>query len=227
MKKILFISFILSVCFSLAAQEKFMNIHFGFMAPKDAKTGFIGGLVYGLAVDDVVQAGIGLDYYYKSFSENRTVNVMGTQNGDRQGLTPTPKKSLSEVKINYLPLLANINVSIPAEDLPVIPRFAFGLGWGLLWENIYAVVEADSEEDRENNDPETTLIDKTNFFHGFNWKISLGAKYPLGTRSFFNSEIVYNGGVMKSSIKKDKTGITWDEVDMSGLGLRLGIEFTF
>jgi hypothetical protein len=112
--------------------------------------------------------------------------------------------------------MATVRIGVPA-DLPVIPYGGLGLGWGLLWEKVFIAEDTSVE-------PPNEKIDEINFYNGFNWTIQLGARYPLSPNASFYGETFYNGGKMKKDIEKGAEGITWDEIDMSGLGLRLGIE---
>lgn len=192
--------------------DKELSIRFGFLSPSATKTSFYPGLTYGINIDDIVSMGLGVDYYYSSERETRTVSL---------GVTPggtdiTTMQLGSEITTHYLPLMAFVKVGVPV-DLPIIPYAGVGMGWGLLWEKVF--IAADDTED-----PPIGKIDENNLFSGFNWALQLGSKYALSPNTGVYGEFFYNGGKMKKSIRKDAFGITWDEINMSGVGLRIGIE---
>ncbi|MBW6515944.1 MAG: outer membrane beta-barrel protein [Candidatus Cloacimonetes bacterium] len=189
-----------------------LNVRLGFLAPSGAKTGIFPGLSLGYNVDNIVEMGLGLDYYYSNDREMKTINVPA----ETDRLDVEPRIVGSDLTTYYLPLMATLKVGIPA-DLPVIPYGGVGLGWGLLWEKVFVAAGDEDESPSE-------AIDEVNFYNGFNWMIQLGAKYPLSTNINVYGEGFYNGGVMKKNIQKDALGITWDEVKMSGIGLRAGLE---
>jgi len=213
MKRYLVALLFLMVISGLSA-DNLMNVRFGFLAPEGAKTGIFGGLSYGSSFDEVVSMDMGFDYFYKGFKEKRKLYEWDTEAGN----TEETFKQTSDIKTMYLPIMLALNIHIPL-DHSVKPFFKAGLGWGFLWEDVY--VAAIPEEEPNAHDE----IDDTKFYNGFNWTLGAGAKYKLGSKSHVYGEFFYNGGRMKRDIKKSEYGITWDEINMSGVGMRLGIEF--
>ena len=196
---------------SLFANQS-MNVRLGFLAPSGAKTGIFPGLSIGYNIDNIVDMGIGFDYFYSNDREVRTISVSETSGGS----TIVTKSVGSDITTYYIPLMVGLRVGVQT-DLPVIPYGGVGLGWGFLWEKVYIAAD-DAEE------PPIEQIDETNFYNGFNWTLQLGAKYPLSTNVSLYGEGFYNGGLMKKNIQRDALGITWEEIKMSGFGLRAGLE---
>jgi len=184
----------------------------GFLAPSGAKTGIFPGLTFGYNIDNIVDMGIGFDYYYSNDREVRTISVSETPGGS----TIVTKSIGSDITTYYVPLMAILRVGVQTE-LPVIPYGGVGLGWGFLWEKVYIAAD-------DTADPPNEQIDEVNFYNGFNWNVQLGAKYPLTSNVSVYGEGFYNGGLMKKNIQRDALGITWDEIKMSGIGLRAGLE---
>jgi hypothetical protein len=60
-------------------------------------------------------------------------------------------------------------------------------------------------------------------FSGFGWMARAGMDCAIGSRSFFSLEAFYNNCKVKGN-KKEIEGLpTWDQVDVSGIGLRAGV----
>jgi hypothetical protein len=189
-----------------------MNVRFGFLAPSATKTGIFPGFSYGFNIDNLIDMGLGADFFYRNERETRTISVAETPGGTEV----ITKQVGSDLTTYYLPLMASVRIGVPV-DLPVIPYAGGSVGWGLLWENVF--IAADDTED-----PPIVQIDDNNFFSGFNWGLQLGTKYLLSPNAGVYGEFFYNGGKMKKDIEKGIEGITWDEINMSGVGLRLGLE---
>lgn len=215
-KKLIFLMLVLLLTVSLSA-NKGINIRAGFLSPSGAKTGFMPGISYGLNVDDVVELAVGFDFFYRSYEETKTVSAT-----DREtGTTVEVIEAGSELKTGYIPVMATLKVGVPVE-LPVLPYAGVGLGWAILWEDIFLPA---GEYHGENDElVEVDKVEELDFYNGFNWILNLGAKYRLSPNVHIYGETFYNFGKMKKDIETGETGRTWDEVDMSGLGLRLGIE---
>lgn len=208
-----YLFFVLALCFttSLFAGNA-MNVRVGFLAPSATDTGFFPGFSYGVNVDNVVEIGLGFDYFYKNFQDKRYVEFDTTKAGnyiDKAQVT-------SDITTYYIPLMGTIRVSVPL-DIVVVPYGGIGFGWGLLWEDIF--IASDETPGSEHN-----RITDVNFYHGYNWTIQLGGKLPLSRNASLYGETFYNGAKMKKDVKRGSTGITWSELDMSGAGLRLGVE---
>lgn len=88
-----------------------------------------------------------------------------------------------------------------------------GFGFGLLWEDVY--VAADQNH---------LAVNETKFFSGFNWNLRCGARYPLSRHTAIMGELFYNNGRMKRDITVTPIGITWHEINMDGIGFRIGLE---
>jgi outer membrane protein W len=193
----------------LAAEPDFWGLRAGFLAPADAKTGFMFGAYEGWTIDNAVQLHLAGDFYMKNYSK---VKNIGYQT-DVANNPVTTRQKTSDISTYYLPLTFNLRVGIPAQSA-ITPYVGAGLGWGLLWEDVY--VAADTEHKK---------VDTVKFYNGFNANLAAGARLPLGERSTLTGEVFYNIGAMKRNIEETDTGITWDEISMNGIGLRLGVEF--
>lgn len=190
-----------------------INIRGGVLFPSGSETGFMPGLSYGVNVDNVVELSAGFDFFYRTYEDTETVDLSETGTGS----TLESVQASTDFKTFYVPIMATIKVAVPVE-LPVTPYGGVGLGWGLLYEDIF--IAGGKTEDGKEYDP----VDEKDLYNGFNWALQLGAKYELSPNVHLYGETFYNFGKMKKDVEKTKFGRTWDEVDMSGLGLRLGIE---
>ncbi len=197
------------LCGALSAKNyDNMRLRMGFLSPADSKFGLISGFSINRPFDETVELGTSLDFYKKNYSEKREISYSVSDAGNQV----TQVKQTTDINIYYFPAMINLRINLT--EVPLKPYIGAGAGWGFLWEDVY--VASDSTYDG---------IDAVKFYNGFNWNISTGLSYKLGSRSKLFGEIIYNGGAMTRDKKKTDTGITWEEIDMSGIGLRAGIEF--
>ncbi len=182
---------------------KALEIHVGTLNPKDTPSGMLLGGSYGINVDESVDISIGGFYFWKNYSETADVKT-GTTDG---GVSVTEKTQTLDYHTSLLPVSANVTVHFPvAQKLNVYG--GAGISYQFLWnkeENIVASVE------------------NTRFFKGFGWVGRAGLEYLLGSRSSFIVEAYYNGCKVKGN-KSEQAGLpTWDEVNVTGLGIRGGV----
>lgn len=204
MKKnfIVFVSLII-IAGGLSAQESATIINIGSFNPKATDSGFIFGVGQSRIFDERVELGFSIDLFSNKYTDETSVPdtlISGTQ-------TNTKQVSL-ETNTIYIPLLANLTVKMPVE-FPIIPYIGVGIGYSMLWDT-YKNYEDD--------------IKDTKFFSGFGWRLAAGGLYPLGSRSAITGEVFFNGGKPSRSEDVEEGLPTWQEVDMSGLGFRLGIK---
>jgi hypothetical protein len=67
-------------------------------------------------------------------------------------------------------------------------------------------------------------VNETKFFSGFNWNLHAGVRYLLSRHTAIFGELFYDDGRMKRDILVTSIGITWREINMNGIGLRIGLE---
>lgn len=64
----------------------------------------------------------------------------------------------------------------------------------------------------------------TRFFAAWTWNVTGGIEYELGGNSSLRAELFYNRALMKGSRDESKEGYpVYDQLNMSGIGLRLGL----
>lgn len=185
-------------------------VEVGFYNPKDSKTSFIFGYEKHADVDERVTILFSSNFFYRSFTEDRSIGIVGDGNSS----TVTVKRS-SELKTYYLPFLIGGRVSFP--EITPNPFIGGGVGWGIAWESVYIAKTGEMLKS----------IDDVKFYNGFTWQINTGAQYPLGSKTDVYVKLFYNGSTLSRDRKKTDTGITWDEINMSGLGLSLGLKLKF
>lgn len=218
MKKTLILLFMCLLLTALGAAES--RLRFGFLAPKGAETSFIGGFTYGRRIDEAVGLDMSMDFYYKSYTEKRKIGEYDSAAGN----TVESHIVSGDYKTTYIPLLANVYINIPL-DGPVQPYASAGIGWGLLWEDVF--IAAHEEHNVQGQLETVPAYDEVNFYNGFAWNIAAGVSHKLGTKSSIFAELFYHGAKMKDDIDYSDFGVTWDEVDMSGIGARLGLRFSY
>ena len=194
-----------SVAVTAHAQAKpFTQFRFGTLNPKDAQSGLILGVRTGRDFDNMVMVGFSADLFWKTYTEESEIADSVTSGG----VTVTTVQRDVEYKTMLLPLMFTADVKIPVENSPIRPYFGGGIGYQLLF---------NKEENFEDN------ISDSRFYGGFGWMFELGAEYMMSPHTAFYLEGFYNGCKVKRSSDSAAGLPTWEEVDMSGLGFRIGL----
>lgn len=204
-----------SICITAAAvliftagangQVSVTNLQVGMLNPKAVDSGLLLKAGLGKEFDEMVELGISLDFYIKSKTDKEYIGGgEGTSGAQIDTVVENFKTS------SYMfPVTANITIKVPVE-FPVFPYVDAGLGYVLLWNSYdnYFTGEGD-----------------TKFYGGMCWRIAAGGFYPLGSKSALTAELFYFGGKPSHSEGESERGLpTRTEVNMSGLGFRLGIK---
>ncbi len=179
-------------------------VKLGYFAPKDVKSGFIGGVMLGSAVDENVDIGISVDYFSRSYKKDELVAKSVSQGGVVES---TIQRSM-DFSTQVIPINASIMVKFSAR-MP----FTFFLGGGLGYQLLF---------NKETNYEEK--VSERRFYKGFGWQAEGGAMYRIGRRSWFFGEVFYNSATPSRNKNKNAQGLpTWEQVDISGVGVRLGV----
>ena len=179
-------------------------IRVGYYMPDAAKNGIILGYQLGKTIDDRVSFGLSTDLYFKSYTKETEVASDSTFSG--QVVTIQREVDFSSW---MLPIQANVIVNIPMDVSGMNPYLGGGLGFALLLNREVNYINDDTD---------------MRFFSAFVWNIAGGLNYELGSNSAARFELFYNRAVMKGSRGKTEAGFpTYDELNMSGLGIRIGL----
>jgi outer membrane protein W len=182
---------------------KALEIHVGTLNPKDTPSGMLLGGSYGISVDETVDISLGVFYFWKSYSETSAIDT---------GITPggthiTQTQQTLDYHTSLLPVSANVTVHFPVAQKVNIYGGA-GISYQFLWNKEENLVDD---------------VESSRFFKGFGWVGRAGVEYLLGSRSSFIVEAYYNGCKTKGN-KSEEAGLpTWDEVNVTGLGIRGGV----
>jgi hypothetical protein len=108
-----------------------------------------------------------------------------------------------------LPLMGTVRVMLPFELGAFSPYTNVSLGWNVLF----------------NNETNYVTGEQTfRFFNGFGWGLGTGASLVLGEKSSIGIETYYRSAKMKANVDETELGLPiYDELDMTGLGLQIGL----
>jgi hypothetical protein len=204
MKRIALVStaFLLFAGFA-AAQGKLLEFQGGYLGPKDTKAGLIFGGNYGVSIDQSVDLSLGFSWFHKGYSKQTVVATGVSQSGS----TYHTKEQSLDYSTTLLPFTANLTVHIPFQ-----PPWGLYLGGSLAYEFLF---------DKYSN--LATKTSEKSSFHGFGWMARAGMEWTLGSRSFLTLEGFYNGCKVKGNEKRVEGIPVWNEVNVSGLGIRAGV----
>jgi opacity protein-like surface antigen len=184
--------------------KPFTQFRFGTYNPKDTKAGLILGVRTGRDFDQRVLVGFSADLFWKKFTRESAVNSDTTIGGVHY---TTLQRSVDYTTL-ILPLMITIDVQIPVQNSPIKPYFGGGIGYQLLFnkESNYITGESDNR-----------------FYSGFGYQFEVGAEYQMSPSTGLTMEAFYNGCKAKRGSGTSLGLPTWEEVDISGMGFRLGI----
>lgn len=175
----------------------------GVLNPKATDSGLMIHVNSSRVFDDKVDFGVSLDFFSKTAEQEETV-ITGT---DPSGADYDVIQTSMESHIYMFPVMAEVAVRVPME-FPLTPLVKAGLGYALLWNSF------DNYETGEG---------ETKFYGGLCYRLTLGGMYRLGHSSAFTVEAFYNGC---KTTRSEESGIglpTRTEVDMSGMGIMIGL----
>jgi outer membrane protein W len=182
---------------------KSLEFMVGNLNPNQTPAGIIWDAKYGIAVDESVDILIGVSYFHKGYTKKTTVNQQSTESD----IDFTTKQVEMEFSTNLFPVSVNATV-----HLPMSHPFGVYFGAGLSWQFLF---------NKENNYVDD--VSETRKFNGGGWVARAGAEMKLGTRSSMMGEVHYNACKVKGNKEKKQGLPTWDEVDVTGLGFKVGL----
>ena len=191
------------------SQNKMTEFNVGLLAPEDAEGGFFGGVNLGRMVDEKIGISLGVHVYHSSYTKESKV---GEDDGNGQIVTSQTATELDQ-SATLIPLYFQLHYTGPiTQSLDL--KVTAGLGYEFLWNSV-----TNFREDKE----------RTDFFSGFGWNIAAGISIPISSASDFYGEVLYHGGTPSNDEGKTDEGLPLrTEVDMSGLGIRIGLRlYTF
>ena len=188
---------------SVFSQGKMTEFNAGLLAPKDAKSGFYGGVNFGRMVDENIGVSLGVHVYYSSYTKEEKVGA--SKDGQ---IVISDKATELDQSATLIPLFFQLHYTGPitqSMDLKVTA----GVGYEFLWNSVTNFDEGK---------------DATDFFSGFGWNVGAGISLPISCASDFYGEVFYHGGAPSREAGKTKEGLpVRSEIDMGGLGVRIGL----
>jgi len=205
-------SFIMIVVSSLAVHAQgvsILEINGGYLNPKGMTSGSIFGASYGVSVDERVDISLGISYFYKNYTKRTEVADTSYAYGQ---ITEQTVMTELEYGTSLMPISANVLIRMPLQ-LPLSYFVGGAVTYNFLF-NHEKNYEADISEKRT--------------YRGFGWQIRAGAEYSIGSRSSVLLEAIYNIGHVRRNVDETVRGLPiWDEVDITGLGVRAGLRLEF
>jgi hypothetical protein len=203
---------LISILFTLLSAQVFdrgptiqHKISFGLYSPPEIESGLTIGYGYYRYIDDMVSAGVGMDAFWTNYMKVSSVETEET------GLGQAIITQQVEIDMTsyLLPLMGTVRVMLPIELGSFSPYTNISLGWNILFNNETNYVNG-----------EQTF----RFFNGFGWGLGAGASLVLGEKSSIGIETYYRSAKMKANVDETELGLPiYDELDMTGLGLQIGL----
>jgi outer membrane protein W len=181
---------------------KALELHVGTLNPKGTEAGTLLGGSWGISVDEAVDLSISAFYFWKDYSKETKVAEDVTDNK-----IITTKQQELEYNTSLIPIAAMLTLHFPIQP----PLYLYG-GGGISYQFLFNK-ETNYEDD----------VSDSKIYTGFGWVLRAGLEYQLGSRSSLIVEAYYNICEAKGNKDKKEGFPVWDEVDITGLGLRAGV----
>ena len=181
------------------------KISLGLYSPPEIESGLNIGYGYYRYIDEMVSAGIGMDAFWTNYMKASSVETEETGLG-QEIITQQVEIDMTSY---LLPLMGTVRVILPFELGAFSPYTNVSLGWNILF----------------NNETNYVTGEQTfRFFNGFGWGLGAGASLDLGEKSSIGIETYYRSAKMKANVDETDLGLPiYDELDMTGLGLQIGL----
>ena len=204
---------LISILFTLLSAQVFdrgptiqHKISFGLYSPPEIESGLTIGYGYYRYIDDMVSAGVGMDAFWTNYIKVSSVGIADTTGVGQAIITQQVEIDMASY---LLPLMGTVRVILPFELGAFSPYTNVSLGWNILFNNETNYVNG-----------EQTF----RFFNGFGWGLGAGASLVLGEKSSIGIETYYRSAKMKANVDETELGLPiYDELDMTGLGLQIGL----
>jgi hypothetical protein len=203
---------LISILFTLLSAQIFdrgptiqHKISFGLYSPPEIESGLTIGYGYYRYIDDMVSAGVGIDAFWTNYMKVSSVETEETGLG-QEIITQQVEIDMTSY---LLPLMGTVRVILPFELGAFSPYTNVSLGWNILF----------------NNEKNYVTGEQTfRFFNGFGWGLGTGVSLGLGEKSSIGIETYYRSAKMKANVDETELGLPiYDELDMTGLGLQIGL----
>lgn len=208
MRKLLTFFTVLFMFTFLGAQNMpYSEFKAGMLNPKNAKAGWIFSYGTGKTIDETFSWMVDFGLYAKRYSQTTAVD---TTSGNQVNEV-TVQKEL-DFSTYLLPIMFKITFDKKmSPSAPITLKGSAGLGYQFMW-------------NKEQN--YLTQKKESRFYHGFTYEVSFGAGLQMSSSAVLFVETFYHGGKVKRNQSKNEAGLpVWQEVDMSGPGIRFGINF--
>jgi hypothetical protein len=188
------------------AKAPFTEVKLGYLDPEDAKPGLLWGINLGRMIDESISWSFEFNYYQKTYSKITTVDDIQLPSG----ITPSVQQKELEYKTYMIPLFLKLNWERQlGQGSPLYLRASGGLGWEMVW---------NKEENYE------TAEKSTRFYNGFGWQATAGLGIQISSSANLFADGFYNGSKVSRNSSTSEEGFpTWEELDISGFGVRAGV----
>jgi len=187
------------------AQAPYTEFKVGKFNPKAVKSGYLFGVHLGRMIDESLSWGLEINYFQRNYRKDVEIATEFTRGGTK----PETKMRLLEFTTHIVPLLLKLNYEHPiAYGAPFYVRASAGGGWEMVWNS-------------ENNYEEG--IKDNRFYSGFGWQVSAGLGIAISSSGNLFFDVFYNNSRVKRNQNVVKNLPVWEELDISGLGVKLGV----
>ena len=187
------------------SRRSFMEFKAGFLRPEDTSASNLLGLSFGRKLDDKLYYGIEANYMTSNYRKTTTITE-----SDSGGISFTDKQLELDFRTRIMSILLQLSFESKLDAAStVFMRASAGGGLQMVWNN-------------ENN--YVDQIERTRFFSWLGWQLTAGLGVPISRTGMVFVDAIYNHALLSKSQGESDLGLpTFREIDLSGFGLRAGI----
>ena len=195
--------FLLGAGAAFGDKEKAFSFRVGYISPENAEPGVAIGGSFGSSFNDIVSLGLGTDVYWRNFTRDTQVAESVVN-----GVTVSTVQREVQYSTLILPIMAELNLKIP-----IVWNFSLfgdgGIGFDFLRTKV---------QNYQDN------VSEIKWYAGFAWLAGGGVMYKIGNDTDLYFEAFYKHSNVRRGLDDATEYLpTFEEVDLSGFGLRLGI----
>jgi hypothetical protein len=200
---VMLVMFLLGTTAAFADKGQSLTFRVNYVNPENAKPGVAIGGSFGSSFNDIVTLGLGTDVYYRNYTRDTLVAETVVN-----GVTVSTVQRELQYSTLIFPLMAELNLKIPIAFK--LSFFGDGsIGFEFMRTHVQNYQDSVSEK---------------KWYAGLAWVLGAGIMYEIGR----DTDIYLEGFYKNSKVRRDLDGASeylpiFEEVNLSGIGFRLGI----
>lgn len=186
----------------------YLEIKAGGLTPRDIETGFLGGVSIGRNIDDRFFWGLEADIFKTNYRKETLIAELIDPSNQVQYNTLQVELDFSTTITSFF---WQLYYETALSNNVLFLRGLGGVGWSFIW-------------NKENNFVED--VQRTRYFNGFTWQASAGLGIRASKLGMAFIDLYYQNAKPRKSENRVENGLPiFQEIDLTGFGVRVGVNF--